>query len=524
MPHTPLFRMVVRALQEARRANLAAAGEPPPRLRGAALSRRALIAGAGSLALAASLPRNTAHAATPRRIAIIGAGIAGLSAAHHLTEQGHDVRIFEARNRVGGRMLSVVGPLGKELVVDIGGELVNTDHEDMIDLCKAYNIPLFDRLAAMKKITDCPDTALHFGGKRLTEADLAPVFREIAAQISADAKRTDEDEAVLAEIDAMTVTAYLDKHAALIKAPIARAVLEASIRTEYGIEPDQASALCLTYNLPSVNGESVDIISSDEGFAIEGGSQRLPLAMADKFKDRISLSTPVTAIAANARRVVITTGKGRTRTFDAAVVAMPFPPLRRVRLAGEFPPLFRRFVRELGPGNNEKLLASFKGRPWVTEKVFSGEAWSDTSVPLVWDNSLRQPNLDIAGLTFFLGGAPATEMDKLPASFVAQLAIERYQALVPGLAAAATGQHVKTAWYRDPYAGGAYVTYRPGQLSTFSELFWNEGKNGEDTTGPVFGRLAFAGEHLSAEYGGYMNGGAETGRLAAEALAKHLDA
>ena len=523
MPHTPLFRMVVRALQEARRANLAAAGEPPPRPRGTPLSRRTVMAGAGALAMAAGLPRSTARAATPRRIAVIGAGIAGLSAAHHLIEQGHNVRIFEARNRVGGRMLSVVGPLGKDLVVDIGGELVNTDHEDIIDLCKAYNVPLFDRVAAMKKVTDCPDTALHFGGKRITEAELASALREIAAQISADAKRVDEDDAALAEIDAMTAAAYLDKYAGLIKAPFARAVLDASIRTEYGCEPDQASAICWTYNLPTVHGESVDIISSDEALAIEGGSQRLPLAIAEKFKDLISLSTPVSAIAANARRVVITIGKGQTQTFDAAIIAMPFPPLRQIKLSGELSALFQRFVREFGPGNNEKLLASFKGRPWVAQKAFSGEAWSDTSVPLVWDNSLRQPNLDIAGLTFFLGGAPATEMEKLSANFVAQLAIERYEPIVPGLAAAATGQHVKTAWYRDPYAGGAYATYKPGQASTFADLFWNEGEDGDETTGPAFGRLAFAGEHLSAEYGGYMNGGAETGRLAAEMINAHLE-
>ncbi|WOE75421.1 flavin monoamine oxidase family protein [Alterisphingorhabdus coralli] len=39
-----------------------------------------------------------------QRIAIIGAGISGLSAAHYLAERGRDVTVFEARNRLGGRM------------------------------------------------------------------------------------------------------------------------------------------------------------------------------------------------------------------------------------------------------------------------------------------------------------------------------------------------------------------------------------------------------------------------------------
>ncbi|WP_396129170.1 NAD(P)-binding protein [Exiguobacterium mexicanum] len=39
-------------------------------------------------------------------IAIIGAGVSGLYAAPLLTEKGYDVPVFEARNRIGGRVLS----------------------------------------------------------------------------------------------------------------------------------------------------------------------------------------------------------------------------------------------------------------------------------------------------------------------------------------------------------------------------------------------------------------------------------
>jgi monoamine oxidase len=36
------------------------------------------------------------------------------------------------------------------------------------------------------------------------------------------------------------------------------------------------------------------------------------------------------------------------------------------------------------------------------------------------------------------------------------------------------------------------------------------------------GNMFFAGEHCSADFQGYMNGGAETGRLAAEAIMEIL--
>lgn len=45
------------------------------------------------------------------KIIIIGAGIAGISAAHHLVKNGEtDFKILEARNRIGGRIISI--PLG----------------------------------------------------------------------------------------------------------------------------------------------------------------------------------------------------------------------------------------------------------------------------------------------------------------------------------------------------------------------------------------------------------------------------
>lgn len=42
------------------------------------------------------------------KIIIIGAGMAGLSAAYHLTKNDcKDFKILEARNRIGGRIISI---------------------------------------------------------------------------------------------------------------------------------------------------------------------------------------------------------------------------------------------------------------------------------------------------------------------------------------------------------------------------------------------------------------------------------
>jgi monoamine oxidase len=69
-------------------------------------------------------------------VAIIGAGISGLAVADGLTRAGKSVRVFEARNRLGGRVMSVDVPGGR---ADLGptwfwpgehrvGQLVEAHH------------------------------------------------------------------------------------------------------------------------------------------------------------------------------------------------------------------------------------------------------------------------------------------------------------------------------------------------------------------------------------------------------------
>ena len=65
---------------------------------------------------------------------------------------------------------------------------------------------------------------------------------------------------------------------------------------------------------------------------------------------------------------------------------------------------------------------------------------------------------------------------------------------------------------------GAYVNFRPGQITRFARLLCVESDNPAAVHVPSAGRIFFAGEHLSEAYPGYMNGGAQTGRVAAQAV------
>ena len=75
----------------------------------------------------------------------------------------------------------------------------------------------------------------------------------------------------------------------------------------------------------------------------------------------------------------------------------------------------------------------------------------------------------------------------------------------------------RIAWGQDPCARGAYSTFRPRSLSRFAPHFWVEAEDGAQRRAQA-GPIHFAGEHLSDAFPGYMNGGAQTGRLAAAAI------
>jgi hypothetical protein len=69
-------------------------------------------------------------------VGVIGAGISGLVAAFHLTQQGIPVRIFEARERIGGRIMTVYED-GCPLPLELGAEFIHGAAEPAMALADA---------------------------------------------------------------------------------------------------------------------------------------------------------------------------------------------------------------------------------------------------------------------------------------------------------------------------------------------------------------------------------------------------
>jgi monoamine oxidase len=75
---------------------------------------------------------------------VVGAGLAGLTAARKLADEGHDVVVLEAEDRVGGRAFSSREGWSEGQYTDYGGELIDQDYRALTSLCAELGVELTD--------------------------------------------------------------------------------------------------------------------------------------------------------------------------------------------------------------------------------------------------------------------------------------------------------------------------------------------------------------------------------------------
>jgi monoamine oxidase len=471
------------------------------------------ISGGSRIANASLIQEASAPASA--RIAVVGAGLAGLNAAWQLAKAKRNVTVYEARNRVGGRCFSQTTAEGYEL--DLGGSFVNTDHQDMLTLLREFGLhgDLFNRLndAASQPY---PTEAYFFDGRLIPEAEVADALRQLANQITDDAMLLDQNWTKWApRFDALSVTQYLDQHSGKMGAPFARTLMENAIRSEYGVEPKDSSALQLLFLLPVVDGQHVEVLGySDEAYVLDGGIGQLPKKMADALgPDRVKLGRVLTRVEERrSSTYALTFANGETVTVDFVIIAIPVSMLRTVQWVVNLPSQFRSYMDKVNLGRNEKTFVGFNPRVWRTEGVFVNGLWTDESslaglagrgYSVAWDGTQHQVDRPDGAVTFYFGGADLDQ--RTPAGDL----VTSFDRIIPGAAAAYNQFNLATNWTNEQFTRGAYVNFKPGQLTGFGQYFWIEGWQSV-----AFRRLVFAGEHFSDLWYGFMNGAAETGRLA----------
>jgi len=522
-PLTQQLRRVLAAHGESERT-----GIPVDEVLGAAderrtVTRRAVLGAGAALAAGAVLrPRPAAALPANPRIAIVGSGLAGLRAAHWLfTVKGLRSTVYEGNTRIGGRCYTL-RDFFPGYTVEHGGAFINTDHNAIRNLVNALGLTL--DVAGGGNYGGLPDKYWIGGSEypiQAANADWSQVYAGLraAAQSAPYPQTAFSQTSAGVALDNMTVDQWLDANVPGGLSSRFAKLMQSNVQAEYGLDPDQQSALNLIYLLGWNNQNSIDpLTGGDEKYTVRGGNDQIVTRMASQLPaGTVQPDKKLVAVKTNTDgtvRLTFTTGNSTTDvTADRVILALPFSTLRDCDLSkAGFSARKLRAINELGLGANAKIHVELRDRPWVAQGRGGAAYTEQTGFQCAWDDTVSQPrpggvlNFFTAGSQVINGwtGAP---FGAAPHGQV-QNFLSQVEPIFPGTKAAYTGRAYRDLWRLNPWSKGAYTCPRPGQYTGLFGI-------GSLTEGSVH----FAGEHTSDEYYGFLEGAVISGERAAKEVA-----
>ena len=394
---------------------------------------------------------------------MVGAGLAGLVCARRLRQLGFRVTVFEARDRVGGRVLTFRDAFDDGRYAEAGAEFVAANHAHVRALLRNLGIGL---IPATPRSAD-----VYRRGRR------RPYLTFVTDRVATDLARFQGRVTALRPVPALDARSAAWLIHDLKLSDRARFLVNESVREQYGVESEYLSLLFL------VQQEPVRRLRS----RIRGGADRLPLALARGLDVR--LEEPVSHIERRANGVSVD-----GEDADACVVTVPVPVLASIEFEPSLPPVLAAAIERLAYGHGVKAALQYERRFWPDSIV------ADLTFQSAWGADRRLVTTYATGRNGLLLGSVSRRTRPL-------LVADELDEIYPGSRALhERGESV--AWHLDGWSQGTAVAYAPGQVKSFQAALRRP-----------LGRLHFAGEHTDA-FAGTMEGAVRSGQRAADAIAR----
>jgi monoamine oxidase len=393
------------------------------------------------------------------RVAVAGAGLAGLSAADELRRAGAEVTVFEARERVGGRVWS--RRLDNGAVVEMGAEYILPGNTDVRELAARFGLGLWDKGMAY--------------GRREPRGGAATSHEQMAAAVP-------EIERALADVPAgVSAQEFLD---GLDIGVGVREALLARVEISSASPATEVAARDLA---------GIAHVDEEPAPSVADGNQGLALGLAAELVDAVRLSSPVERIEWSSSGVRVRAA-GAELDADACVVAVPASVLGRIHFEPVLPEGHARAFASVRYGHAAKLFVPLSAPAPPTAVMSVPERY--------WTWTARGEGGEVQPVvSAFAGSAPALE--RLAVSTGAERWLASLTRLRGELALDTAGALLST-WADDPWVRAAYSTSPPPELAALAA----------EPLGP----LAFAGEHLGGVHAALMEGAIRSGTSAARGL------
>jgi len=485
------------------------------------INRRAVI-GAAILAAGTvsscsrAIPKTkTAPIAKDSDVIVIGAGLSGLNATLLLEEMGYKVTLLEGRDRIGGRLYTLDDVPGAP---EAGGSGIGSIYGRLLGAAERYNIPLGPerpRTVPARETSMMNLRGTHIGFDQWETHALNPLPAAYKKMLPwwvpyslyrEDNPLTSTIEVTNPKFSKYDISTYqFFKNKGFNERAIE---LSGGTNMSYGDSsgPHGLSALMM-YHIITFGSLASGASLPGSPFAGKGGNQRIPEAMARNVKSDIHLNRRVTGLRHEDSHAEVHLDDGKILKAKYIIMTAPFSALRLIDIDAPVHPLQQQAIRTMGYTNVTQLHFVPTRKFWE-EDGLPPSMWTDgpTARFMALRNDPSNPK-DITSFIAFANDRVANNLDRLGADASARYILKYLEQIRPSTKNAL--KFVKFwSWQLDPFAGGAYAAWRPGQITHF----------GKFVAKPA-GRIHFAGEHTDFANRG-MESAMESGERAAFEIAE----
>jgi monoamine oxidase len=438
-------------------------------------------------------------------VVVVGAGLAGLAAARRLVDAGAEVVVLEARDRVGGRTLTL--PAADGTPIDHGGQWIGPTQHRIAALAERLGVTTYPSYERGLHTEFREGRALRYDGPMPGDNDpasavaMGQAIRELDAMAATVPLEAPWTATQALAWDSQTVETWLQ---ARVPAGQARTWLREAIRSTLAAEARDLSLLHTLFVIRAAGG--IALLLATAGGAQERrfhqGAQEISIRLAESLGDRVVLGAPAQVVRHGDGRVVVE-AEGREVTAGRAILAVPPAIAGRIGYRPAMPGWRNQLTQRVPMGSVIKVHAIYEEPFWRGEGL-SGFVVSDSGpVRIVYDNSPEDGSPGV--LVGFIEGEQArTWARRNPAD--RRAGVLACLADYFGERAGRPRELLERSWADEEYSGGCYAGYfPPGVWTSF----------GQALREPI-GRLHWAGTETATAWTAYMEGAVQSGQRAAD--------
>jgi monoamine oxidase len=482
-------------------------------------SRRHLLGGlvgAGAVAVGGTLggSAGTASAASTGSlpstvdVVVVGGGISGLVAASDVVQAGRSVLLLEARDRVGGRVLNHT--LANTSVVESGGAFVGPTQNHILALARQLGVATFKQYDQGDNVYVANGTTTRYTGTVPPDPAILPDAAALQLKIDQMSREVPVDSPWKApHAAAWDATSLHDWIQANTVNPATANLLTSYLEPLVGGNARDMSLLFFLWyvatagdeNDPGTFERSAGTSGAAQDSRFVGGSQLIPLRLADRLGDVVALRAPVRRITQTETQVVVTSDLGQV-TGSHVIVAVPPPLAAAIEWDPLLPPIRMQLLQRMSMGALMKVDAVYPTPFWRAAGLSGMSVQDQGPVRVSFDNC--PPDASVGVLMAFVGGATWRDWGNRPVD-------ERRNAVLRAFAAAFGPQalsptdYIEHDWTRERWSLGG-----PVAIAGVGTVYGD----GPSIRTP-HGLVHWAGTETATYWSGYMDGAVSAGRRAA---------